>query len=176
MRRFAIACAIAVVGLVSAAAAGTLDDVKKRGMLYCGANGQRRGSASRMRRATGGDSTSTTAVPSRRRSSTIPEGEVRRADRQGPLHGAAVGRHRRARRARPPGPPRARHSSASTGRHQLLRRPGLHRAQGPQASSRRSSSRRDRVRRTGDDHRAQSRGLFPREQDAAQERHLRDDQ
>jgi general L-amino acid transport system substrate-binding protein len=48
MRRFAIACAFAVgglaaVGIVTAAAAGTLDVVKKRGILNCGANGETAG-------------------------------------------------------------------------------------------------------------------------------------
>jgi general L-amino acid transport system substrate-binding protein len=40
MRRFAMACALVVVGLASAASAGTLDVVKKRGSLHCGANGE----------------------------------------------------------------------------------------------------------------------------------------
>ncbi|HUJ38439.1 MAG TPA: transporter substrate-binding domain-containing protein, partial [Hyphomicrobium sp.] len=42
MRRFLTVCAVAsaLVTLANAASAGTLDDVKKRGMLNCGANGQ----------------------------------------------------------------------------------------------------------------------------------------
>jgi general L-amino acid transport system substrate-binding protein len=42
MRRFAAVCAFvgAVVGVATAASAGTLDVVKQRGILYCGANGE----------------------------------------------------------------------------------------------------------------------------------------
>src|ERR1700716_4147228 len=42
MRRLVTVCALGggVVELATAASAGTLDDVKKRGMLNCGANGQ----------------------------------------------------------------------------------------------------------------------------------------
>jgi len=40
MRRLAAACAIVAVGLATTASAATLDVVKKRGMLWCGANGQ----------------------------------------------------------------------------------------------------------------------------------------
>jgi len=40
MRRFAIACVFVIVGLATAASAGVLDVVKKRGTLNCGANGE----------------------------------------------------------------------------------------------------------------------------------------
>jgi len=42
MRRLASVCAVigAIITVATAAAAGTLDEVKKRGMLNCGANGQ----------------------------------------------------------------------------------------------------------------------------------------
>ena len=42
MRRLVTVCALAgaVLTLATAASASTLDDVKKRGMLNCGANGQ----------------------------------------------------------------------------------------------------------------------------------------
>ncbi len=40
MRRFAAACAIVVACLAGAASAGTLDVVKKRGILHCGSNGE----------------------------------------------------------------------------------------------------------------------------------------
>jgi general L-amino acid transport system substrate-binding protein len=40
MRRLAAAFALLVVGLAASASAGTLDVVKKRGILWCGANGE----------------------------------------------------------------------------------------------------------------------------------------
>ena len=59
-------------------------------------------------------------------------------------------------------------------RRQLLRRPGLHGAQGAEGEFGARAQRRRGLRAAGHHHRAQSRGLFPRQQDEAQDRDLRE--
>ena len=95
------------------------------------------------------------------------QGQVLAAHRQGPLHRAAVRRHRRA---------VAQHDLDALARHlarpelhrrQLLRRPGLHRAQGPEGELGARAHRRLGLHPDRHDHRTQPRRLFPRQQDEA---------
>ena len=102
------------------------------------------------------------------------QGQVRAADGEGPLHRAAIGRGRCAR-------PQhhldlvARHlARAELQRRQLLRRPGLHGAEVAQAQFGARTRRRRGLRAAGHHHRIEPRRLFPRQQDEAQDRHLRD--
>ena len=102
------------------------------------------------------------------------QGPLHPARRQGPLHGAPVGRSRRPR----PQLDRddvARHAARPRfPGHQLLRRPGLH---GPQEARRRlrqGAERRLDLHPAGHHDRAQPRRLLPRQQHEVRSRGLRD--
>ena len=165
----------AVFGIAaSAASAQTLNTIKSRGVLNCGSNGTLAGFGlpDSQGRWTGLDVDLCKALAAA--IFNDPEqGQVRAADREGPLHRAAIGRGRRA---------RPQHHLDLVARHlarpqlhggQLLRRPGLHGAQGAEGELGARAQRRRGLRAAGHHHRAEPRRLLPRQQDEAQDRHLR---
>ena len=156
--RAALAAILAAVA--TASSAQTLNTVKSRGILNCGANGTLAGFGlpDAQGRWTGLDVDFCRALAAAIFNDPTKIKFVA-ADRQGPLHGAAVGRGRRA-------VPQhhldlvARHL-ARTELHgrQLLRRPGLHGAQGAEGQFRARAQRRGGLRPAGHHDRAQPRRL-----------------
>ena len=171
-----IAVGLAATLMASAASAqATLNNVKQKGFLTCGSNTGLAGfgvpdaqgnwtglDVDLCRAHRGGDL------------QRSDQGALHPALGEGPLHGAAVGRGRRARPqhhlddvARHPARPRFH-------RRQLLRRPGLH---GPQEARRRlgeGALRRLGLHPAGHHDRAQPRRLLPRQQPEVRGRRLRD--
>ena len=151
------------IGLSGQADAQTLKTVRDRGALHLrcqpGSAGLfqpgRQGQLDRLRRRflprhRGGDL------------QRSDQGEVHAVVRPGPVRAAPVGRDR---------PALAQHHLDQLARcvvqfrgRGLLRRPGLHGAQGAQGEFSAGAQRRQRVRPERHHHRAQSRGLFPRQQ------------
>lgn len=146
---------------LAAQAQTALERIKQRGHLICGTSERRRllaarcaGSVARLRhRSLPGAGGSHFQRPG--------EGEIHLAGLEGPADGAAERRDRRAlahhdldtrprRRLRP-----------QLHRDQLFRRPGLPRPQDHRREGCQGAQRRLDLRGAGDDHRAQSRRLFP---------------
>ena len=118
MKRIAKLTTAAAVGLlgttvVASAQTKTLDTVKQRGSLSCGVNVGLAGFSQPDDKGnwTGLDVDYCKAIAAAV-FGDADQGQVRADHRQGALHGAAVGRDRRADRATPPGPRRATARSA----------------------------------------------------------------
>ena len=177
MKRVVLCVALAaLLGVAaSAASAQTLNTIKQRGVLNCGANGTLAGFGLPGLAGPLGRPRRRVLQGARGRDLQRSEqGQVRAADREGPLHRAAIGRGRCA---------GAQHHLDLVARHlarpqlhrrQLLRRPGLPGAQGAEGEFGARAQRRGGLRAAGHHDRAQPRGLFPRQQDEAQDRDVRD--
>ena len=176
MRRLMTVCALAsaVLTLATAVSASTLEDVKKRGMLNCGANGQLPGFGfpdsqgnwtgldvdlcRAVAAAIFNDPTKVkfVALTAKDRFTALQSGDVdvlarnttwtSSRDSQLGLNGTAI--------------------NYFDGQGFIVRKDA-------QGQLRARAQRRHRLRAAGHHHRAQPRRLFPRQQDAAQERHLR---
>ena len=102
------------------------------------------------------------------------QGQICAADRGQPVHGAAIGRNRRAVAQYDLDDVARHHARRRFCRRQLLRRPGLHGAQVAEGELGARAQRRLGLRAAGHHDRAQSRRLFPLQSHDAQDRDIRD--